>query len=53
MGEDLLAVYEEAKEEARRQQDYDADPAACPNDGTILDVGPDGRKFCPFDGWRP
>jgi hypothetical protein len=30
----------------------DADPAACPNDGTPLRPGPDGYLFCPFDGWN-
>jgi hypothetical protein len=26
-------------------------PVACPNDGEPLDLGPDGKLFCPFDGW--
>lgn len=28
-------------------------PVACPNDGEPLRQGPDGRPYCPFDGWRP
>lgn len=28
-------------------------PVACPNDGEPLRQGPDGRSYCPFDGWRP
>jgi len=27
--------------------------SACPNDGEPLVTGPDGRPFCPYDGWRP
>ena len=26
---------------------------ACPNDGEPLKTGPDGRLYCPWDGWRP
>lgn len=26
---------------------------SCPNDGEPLVTGPDGKLFCPFDGWRP
>lgn len=26
-------------------------PTACPNDGEPLKPGPDGRLYCPFDGW--
>ena len=29
------------------------DPVACPNDGEPLREGPDGQKYCPYDGWRP
>lgn len=25
----------------------------CPNDGTNYLTGPDGQKYCPFDGFRP
>ena len=25
---------------------------ACPNDGEPLREGPNGVKFCPFDGWQ-
>jgi hypothetical protein len=41
--------------DARAQVAYEAAayPVACPNDGEPLLVGPDGRKFCPFDGYRP
>ena len=27
-------------------------PRACPNDGTPLELGPDGVLFCRHDGWR-
>ena len=27
-------------------------PRACPNDGEPLQDGPDGSKFCRFDGWQ-
>jgi hypothetical protein len=30
-----------------------AAPVACPNDGEVLQMGPDGKLYCPFDGWRP
>ena len=30
-------------------------PRSCPNDGTPLDMGPDGELHCQFDGymWPP
>jgi hypothetical protein len=27
-------------------------PAACPNDGEPLTMGPGGVRFCKFDGWQ-
>jgi hypothetical protein len=27
-------------------------PTACPNDGEPLRDGPNGSRFCPFDGWQ-
>lgn len=47
----LLTVLQEAREE-RAAADA-APPVACPNDGEPLLTGPDGRPFCPSDGWRP
>lgn len=43
------------REDARAEVAYEAAayPVACPNDGEPLIVGPDGQKFCPYDGWRP
>ncbi len=25
----------------------------CPNDGIPYDTGPDGQRFCRFDGYQP
>jgi hypothetical protein len=33
-----------------RQRDT---PIECPNDGEPLLVGPDGKLYCRYDGWRP
>lgn len=49
--EQLLSIYQEAKQ--IQEEDALRDPVACPNDGTILETGPDGQLFCRFDGWRP
>ncbi len=39
---------------AENRADREAETVtACPNDVTPLEVGADGRLFCPFDGWRP
>lgn len=47
----LLDIYHEAAEDIRFQQTQP--PVACPNDGEPLKTGPDGKLYCPFDGWRP
>lgn len=36
-----------------RELDRIRDTVICPNDGTMLQQGPDGLPFCSFDGWRP
>jgi hypothetical protein len=45
----LLSVLEEREVERRRPPVQ----ASCPNDGTVLVPGPDGRLFCRYDGWSP
>lgn len=47
----LAEIYSEARTE--RELYLSQPPSACPNDGEPLKEGPDGRLFCPFDGWRP
>lgn len=49
--EQLIDIYREAAQEA--QAERTRPPVACPNDGEPLVTGPDGRLFCPYDGWRP
>jgi hypothetical protein len=47
----LRSIIDEAREFRRWEaQNY---PISCPNDGEPLITGPDGHKFCPFDGYRP
>lgn len=45
--EQLIGILEEAS--SFRVDEVLVD---CPNDGTTLEVGPDGVLFCPWDGWR-
>jgi hypothetical protein len=45
----LISITREAAEEER--QALTRPPEACPNDGEPLVEGPDGRLFCPYDGW--
>lgn len=47
----LADIYRVAQDE--EQQNAQAVPEACPNDGEPLKDGPDGELYCPFDGWRP
>jgi hypothetical protein len=49
--EQLASIWREQAEQAAAERA--AGPVACPNDGEPLRSGPDGRLFCPFDGWRP
>lgn len=28
-------------------------PLTCPNDGEPYKMGPDGTRYCPFDGYKP
>lgn len=46
----LRAIYREAVQE--RMAEDTRPKVACPNDGEPLLVGPDGKLFCPYDGWR-
>ena len=35
------------------QEQWRANPLpSCPNDGEPLIIGPDGIRFCRFDGWN-
>lgn len=46
----LIAMREEA--DLFEKQDAATPLSACPECGQTLLPGPDGRLFCPFDGWR-
>jgi hypothetical protein len=46
--EQLTDIAREAAAYARA----DATPVACPHDGEPLRTGPEGVKYCPYDGWR-
>ncbi len=48
---DLLGILHE--EAATSRATAGETPRVCPNDGTVLEVGPGGRLFCPWDGWSP
>ena len=48
--EQLVNMRREAA--AEREAERTARPVACPNDGEPLREGPDGRLYCPFDGWN-
>lgn len=48
-GYDLLAIYRLNAAFVREEQTRV--PSACPNDGTPLETGPDGRLHCRHDGW--
>jgi hypothetical protein len=46
----LYDIYVEA---GQLQQQWRENPIpSCPNDGEPLTQGPDGVRFCRFDGWR-
>ncbi|MGE5829605.1 MAG: hypothetical protein ACM30G_14790 [Micromonosporaceae bacterium] len=45
----LLDILHEAADQSRQEKTQP--PVACPNDGEPLVTGPDGKLFCPFDGW--
>lgn len=49
--ESLAAILEAGRQYAA--EDAARTLVACPNDGTALEMGPDGVLFCRFDGWRP
>lgn len=45
----LHAIYREA---AELQTDWRTQPLpACPNDGEPLTAGPNGVRYCQYDGW--
>ena len=48
--EQYLSILKAAREQERLEASQP--PVACPNDGTVLQSGPNGELFCPFDGWR-
>ena len=43
--EQLLAIIKEPVEQPPED--------SCPNDGQPYLTGPDGQRYCPFDGHRP
>lgn len=47
---DLLAILKEAGDPTLTE--VSTPVQSCPNDGTVLQEGPRGIRFCPFDGWR-
>lgn len=49
--DDLTSILTEARDEL--ELEADRIPVDCPNDGTPLDIGPDGTLFCRWDGWTP
>ena len=48
--EQLKTILEENRERKRRAESVP--PAACPIDGKLLDVHPDGRRNCPLGNYR-
>lgn len=40
----VLSIYREAAQQ--KLDEETRPPVACPNDGTVLDLGPDGILFC-------
>lgn len=46
----LISVIREAGDSARDESVRI--PIACPNDGQPLEPGPNGERFCRFDGWQ-
>ena len=50
--EQLQAMAREARAATPPSQDWQV-TGDCPNDGTRLEVDGNGRRVCPFDGWRP
>lgn len=51
--ESLLAIQQERRAEQEKQRRDGTDDGTCPNDGVTLLEGPDGKPYCPYDGWRP
>jgi hypothetical protein len=45
----LLSIIQNARQEDELQRTRI--PAACPNDGEVLESGPNGELHCRFDGW--
>ena len=48
--EDLVSIISEARQ--LDIQHKSSTPIDCPNDGTTLKEGPDGKLFCSYDGWK-
>lgn len=49
----LLSIAKDQQQDAVDAARDRVAPEACPNDGEPLVMGPDGRLFCPADGFRP
>lgn len=47
----LVGIIQEARD--IDAQAASTPPVECPNDYTPLKAGPDGKLFCPWDGWTP
>ncbi len=47
--EDMLSIMAMAQED--HEEFVATPPVACPNDGTVLQEGPNGELHCMFDGW--
>lgn len=48
--EQLITMIEEGRKLDREQAVKV--PVECPNDFTTLLEGPDGSRYCPWDGWN-
>lgn len=48
--EQLKAILDENRREAAQAESQP--PAACPIDGDLLEIGPDGTRNCPMGNYR-
>lgn len=45
----LLSIVKNEREQQRILRSKT--PTSCPNDSTLLELGPRNTLYCPFDGW--